>query len=138
MLDPRRGPSKMVGGVKSHLESNPLPTSDAQRVQMNLVCTRTQRPCDTEPELFECLLRRYGSAVACSWDRSSGSSRPGYGISPLEEVAINPTIEPPEFTRNWGNRLLEGINRTLNENHSHRKLTNNITWTTALSNSMKL
>ena len=31
----------------------------------------------------------------------------------LEEVAINPTIEPPELTQDWGNRLLEGTNRTL-------------------------
>ena len=37
----KRRPSKMVGGVKSCLESNPIPTRDAQR---NLVCTRTQRP----------------------------------------------------------------------------------------------
>ena len=29
------------------------------------------------------------------------------------EVAINPTIEPPELTQDWGNRLLEGTNRTL-------------------------
>ena len=25
----------------------------------------------------------------------------------LEEVAINPTIEPPELTQDWGNRLLK-------------------------------
>ena len=31
----------------------------------------------------------------------------------LEEVTINPTIEPPELTQDWGNRLLEGTNRTL-------------------------
>ena len=40
----RRSPRKTVGGVKSHLESNPIPTRDAQRCQTNLVCTRTQRP----------------------------------------------------------------------------------------------
>ena len=26
----------------------------------------------------------------------------------LKEVAINPTVELPEFTQDWGNRLLEG------------------------------
>ena len=26
----------------------------------------------------------------------------------MEEVAINPTIELPEFTQDWGNRFLEG------------------------------
>ena len=31
----------------------------------------------------------------------------------LEEVAINPTIEPPELTQDWRNRLLEGTNKTL-------------------------
>ena len=36
----RRSPSKMVGGVKSSLESNPIPARDAWRAQTNLVCTR--------------------------------------------------------------------------------------------------
>ena len=31
----------------------------------------------------------------------------------LEEVAINPTIEPPELTQDRGNRLLEGTSETL-------------------------
>ena len=31
----------------------------------------------------------------------------------LEEVTINPTIEPPELTQDWGNGLLEGTNKTL-------------------------
>ena len=31
----------------------------------------------------------------------------------MEEVAINATIEPPELTQEWGNRLLEGKNRTV-------------------------
>ena len=39
----RRSPSKVVGGAKSHLEQNPIPTRDAQEAQINLVCTRTQR-----------------------------------------------------------------------------------------------
>ena len=41
----------MVGGVKSHLESNPIPTRNTQRAQTNLCCTRTQRPYETETEL---------------------------------------------------------------------------------------
>ena len=40
-------------------------------------------------------------------------SRLGYGISLEEEVTTNPTIELPELTQDWGNRLLEGTNRTL-------------------------
>ena len=30
----------------------------------------------------------------------------------MEEVTINPTIEPRELTQDWGNRLLEGTNKT--------------------------
>ena len=41
----------MVGGANSHLESNPIPTRDAQRAQTNLACTRTQGPTETETEL---------------------------------------------------------------------------------------
>ena len=31
----------------------------------------------------------------------------------MEEFPINPTIELLELTQDWGNRLLEGTNRTL-------------------------
>ena len=52
----RKSPNKMVGGVKSHLESSPVPARDAQRTQM--------KPCvHQDPEArrdwarpaFECL-----------------------------------------------------------------------------------
>ena len=80
----RKSASKMVGLVKSHLESNPIPARDSQRAQTDLVCTRTQRPHrHWDRTVFECLLWRYGSAVACHWGRGSGCSRLGYGISPL-------------------------------------------------------
>ena len=62
----RRSPSKMGGGAKSHLDSSPLHARDSQRAQISLVCTRTQRPHrDWARTVFECLLWRYGSAVAC-------------------------------------------------------------------------
>ena len=35
------------------------------------------------------------------------------GVAYLEKIAINPTIEPPELPQDWGNRLLEGTNKTL-------------------------
>ena len=80
----RRSPSKTAGGVKLHLESNPIPTRGARRAQTNLVCTRIQRPHrDWARTVFECLLWRYGSAVDCCRGRGSGCSRPGCGISPL-------------------------------------------------------
>ena len=85
-----RSPSKMVGEVKSHLESNPISTRDAQRPQTNIVCIRTQRPHrDWDRTVFEDLLQRYRSSLDCYRGRGSGCSRPGYGITLLEEVTIN-------------------------------------------------
>ena len=80
----RRSPSKMKGGAKSQLESNPIPTRDAQRAQINLGHTRTQRTHrDGDRIVSEYLLQRYRSTVDCCRGRGSGCSRPGYGISLL-------------------------------------------------------
>ena len=60
----RRSHSKMVGGAKLHLESNPIPARDVQRAQTYLAHTRTQRPHrDWDRTVFECFLRRYRSAL---------------------------------------------------------------------------
>ena len=40
-----------------------------------------------------------------------GAADLGMAQALSEEVATNPTIELPEFTQDWGNRLLEGTNR---------------------------
>ena len=67
-----------------HLESNPIPARDTQRVQTNLVHTTTEGPHRARDRTaFEHLLGRYRSAVACHRGRGSGCSRPAYGISPL-------------------------------------------------------
>ena len=97
-----RSSRRMVGGVNSCLESNPIPTRDTQRAQTNLVCARTQEPHrDGDRTVFECLLRRQGSAVECFRGRGSGCSRPAYGISPLGGGCHYPTTELPELTRDW-------------------------------------
>ena len=45
----------MVGGVKLHLESNPIPTRDAQRAQTNPCMHQDpETPQETKPA-FECL-----------------------------------------------------------------------------------
>ena len=88
----RKSPSETVESAKWHLKSNPTPARDAQRAQTNLVCTSTQRPHrGRDRAVFECLLRRCGSAVDCRRGRGSGGSRLGYGISPLGGVTINHT-----------------------------------------------
>ena len=63
--------------------------------------------------MIECLLRRYRSAVDCRRGRGSGAVDLGMAQALLEEVTINCTVEPPELTQNWRNRLLEGTNTTL-------------------------
>ena len=42
-----------------------------------------------------------------------GAADLGMAYALLEEVTINPTIEPPELPQDWGNRLLEGTNKSL-------------------------
>ena len=50
-----------------------------------------------------------------------GAADLGMAQALLEEVAINSTIELPELTQDWGNRLLEGTNRTLCVSGPRRK-----------------
>ena len=75
-----RSPSKMVGGAKSCLESNPIPARDVQMAQTKLCAHQDpetlQRQSQTCLWGFECLLQRCGSAVACHRDRGSRCSRP--------------------------------------------------------------
>ena len=77
----RRSPNKTVGGVKSHLESNVIPTIDAQMAQTKLCVHQdleaTQRLSQTCLWVFECLLWRHRSAVTCHGDRGSARSRLG-------------------------------------------------------------
>ena len=47
----RRSPRKMAGGVKSRLESNPIPTRNAQKAQANLWTAGPRGSTETEIEL---------------------------------------------------------------------------------------
>ena len=126
----------MIAGAKSHWKSKPSPARGAQRAQTTLVSTRTRDPTETEKEL--------SLSVSCG---GSGQQQPAAGAGALgaadlgmawalfEEVAFNPTIEPPEFAQDWGNRLLEGTNRTLcsplpriKEQWPHKRLTQTCLW----------
>ena len=86
----RRSPNKMVRGAKLSLESNPIPTRDAQRVQTNLVRTRTQRLKQNcvwkKNKKKPCVwvsLEEVRVSSGLLWGQVSGGSRHGYGISPL-------------------------------------------------------
>ena len=54
-----------------------------------------------------------GQQWAATGAGALGAADLGMAEDLLEEVTINPTMEPPELTQDWGNRLLEGTNRTL-------------------------
>ena len=70
--------SKMVGGAKSHLESNRIPTRDTQRAQTKPCVHHDPKPHrDWSRPALECLLQRKRSAVACHRDSGSDCSIPG-------------------------------------------------------------
>ena len=56
----------------------------------------------------------------CSLPGSSVHGITGLGSHFLLQ-AINPTIEPPELTQEWGNRLLEGTDRTFVRTRTQEK-----------------
>ena len=76
----RKRPSEMVERVKSCLEANSILTGDARKAQTKPCVHQDpetpQRLSQTCPWVFECLLWRYGSAVACRRGRGSACSRP--------------------------------------------------------------
>ena len=95
-----------------HIESNCILARDTQRAQTNLVHTRTRDPTETETEL--CLsVSCIGTGQQYTAAGVTGAVDLGMASVLLEEVAINPTTELPELTQEWGNRLLEGTNKTL-------------------------
>ena len=79
------------------------------------LCTPGPRdPTETVPEL--CLsvsCRATGQQWPAAGAGALGAADLGLVYTLLEEVAINPTIELPELTEDWGNRLLEGTNRSV-------------------------
>ena len=118
----RRSPSKMVGGTKSCLESNPIPARDAQRAQTNLVHIGTQRPHrDWARTVCECLLWRYGLAMACCRAMGSGYSRPGCGISPLGGGCYQPHHRASRAYTGLGKQALGGHKQNLVYTRPRRK-----------------
>ena len=108
-----RRPSKMVGGVSSHLELNPIPTGDAKRAQ-TVWTPGPKDPTETETELC--------SSISCGGTVSSGLSQgqglwvqqTWVGISPPGEVTNNRTART--YT-GLGDRLLGGHKQNLVHQH---------------------
>ena len=72
----------MVREAKSSLESNAIPVRDAQRAQTEPCAHQDpetqQRLSQTCHLVFECLLWRYGSAVACHRGGALGTADLGH------------------------------------------------------------
>ena len=83
-------------------EANPIPARDSEGSNKPCAHQDPEIPQRLNQTVFECLLRRYRSAVDCCRNRGSECSRPRNGISFLEEVAINPTMEHPNLNRTLG------------------------------------
>ena len=119
----KRNPIKMVGGAKSCLESNPTPTRDVRRAQTNFVRIRTQiLHRNWARTLFECLLQRYGSAVAFCRGRGSGCSKPGYDISPLEGGRHDPHHRATTTYTDLGKQTLGGHKQNLVHTRTQRSI----------------
>ena len=100
----RRSPGKTVGGAKSHLEANPVPSREAQWAQTNLVCTRSQRPQrDWDRTVVGCLLRRYGQ----QWTEGGQGLRLGRPcMTCLTQWDYEPRfVGPPKMDSSWGRVL---------------------------------
>ena len=92
-------------------------------LKQNLVCTRRPHR-DWARHTFECLSVTCGS-MGQQWSAAGagalGAADLGVAYALLEEVIINSTTELPELTQDWGNRLLEGTNKTLGTSGPRRK-----------------
>ena len=82
-------------------------------IKQNLCAPGCREPTETDPELWV--------SVSCR-DTGQQWTAAGSGtldtvdlrmiLALLEEVTMNPTTEPPELTQDWGNRHLDGKNKS--------------------------
>ena len=118
----RRSPNKTVGGAKSHLESKPIFTRDAQKAQTKpCVYQGPGTPQETDPDLLWSVQDSVAEAWVgsdlllgppeCRWGTECSSACMG----PFEEVAIifiTSTITWPQVKQQGGNTA-PPINRKL-------------------------
>ena len=79
-------------------------------------------------------MRRYPTSKVRSRDCEKIPPHPNSGAGAVRRYPTSKVREIPVRQE----VLREGIRGQTDRNHSHRKLTSLLTWTTALSNSMKL
>ena len=98
----RRSPSKTVGGAKSHLVSNPIPTRDNRRAQ-----TKPHVHQETPPfwvgAAFQCLTvscEGVGQQCPATGAGALDAAEVSVTYDLLEEEATNPTTEPTETAVN--------------------------------------
>ena len=87
----QRSPSKMVGGAKSLLESNPI--THQRCSEGSNICCAHQDPEITQRLRQNCVWMSPEEVQVSSgllWARGSRCSKAGYGINLLEEITINP------------------------------------------------
>ena len=105
----RRSPNKMVGGAKSHLESNPIPARDAQRAQTKPHVHRDPGiPQETEPDPP---LSFWVSPVEAQVSSGLPWGRGLWLPQTWEVWLMSPTIEPP--SRQSGEQLHQRSFRTV-------------------------
>jgi len=103
----------MVWGAKLCLESNPIPARDARKAHTK-PCAHQETPQRLNQTclwVFEHLLWRYRSAVACHRGRGSGCSRPTCGISPLGGGRHYPYHRVARTYTGLGKQTLGGTNK---------------------------
>ena len=72
--------------------------------------------------VFECLLQRHGSAVACCGDRSSDCSRPG-------RRGLSPTIKPPsKQPTHWRIIIWKKCSHCCKSSRAHNRFPNLEIW----------
>ena len=112
-------------------EANPIPARDSEGSNKPCAHQDPEIPQRLNQTVFECLLRRYRSAVYCCRNRGSERSRPRYRISLLRGGRHRPHYRA---TKTWTG-LLEDTNKILcatgfgrKEQWPHKRLTQTCSW----------
>ena len=125
----QRSPSTMVEGMKSPLNQNPYPPEMLRGLKQNLCAPNPRDPTETETELcLSVFCRGMGQQWTAAGAGTLDAVDLGMAQALLKEVTINLTIEPPELTQNWRNRLQTNIQAEFRKGRGTRDQIANIRW----------